>query len=179
MNFKAGDRVRCLNPVGELENGEIYDVEAVYLSSHNSNDFCPRLKLKGLNAEYYTFRFGSVDGEGPSSNQLSFNSWLNDCSTDSSNKELLDENGIPMKPVKARSSLRNNTELAYEECLDAMCIWPKFNSAHEGFAVLQEEVDELWEHIKLHPNKRNNEEMKKEAIQVAAMALRFVTDLIN
>ena len=50
----------------------------------------------------------------------------------------------------------------------------RFNSAHEGFAVLKEEVDELWEVIKdkpAHPNK-----MKAEAIQVAAMAIRFLKD---
>lgn len=25
--------------------------------------------------------------------------------------------------------------------------WPDFNSAHEGYAVLAEEVDELWTHV--------------------------------
>lgn len=50
-----------------------------------------------------------------------------------------------------------------------------FNSFHEGFAVLAEEADELWEAVK-----RKNvsvEYVKKEAVQVAAMAVRFLTDL--
>lgn len=77
-----------------------------------------------------------------------------------------------------------------------------FNSAHEGYAVLLEEVDELWDVVKLNPkkidirtsylsfptaedfdryarimqNRMHREMMRKEAIQVAAMALRFVID---
>ncbi len=50
----------------------------------------------------------------------------------------------------------------------------KFNSAHEGWAVLKEEVDELWEEIKAKP--RDHEGMHREAIQVGAMALRFLQD---
>lgn len=55
---------------------------------------------------------------------------------------------------------------------------PKFNSRHEGYAILLEEVEELWEEIK--KNHVKNPEVKatqrKEAIQVAAMALRFIYD---
>lgn len=57
--------------------------------------------------------------------------------------------------------------------------WPKFNSAHEGFAVLQEEFEELWEHVKTNQKKRDIEAMKKEAIQVAAMACRFALEVCN
>lgn len=49
----------------------------------------------------------------------------------------------------------------------------KFNSAHEGYAVTLEELDEVWEAIK------NNDIIKAkiEMIQVAAMAIRFVLDV--
>ena len=43
---------------------------------------------------------------------------------------------------------------------------------HEGYAVLKEEIEELWEMIKVD----NYEEAEKEAIQVAAMAIRFIID---
>ena len=57
--------------------------------------------------------------------------------------------------------------------------WPPFNSAHEGYAVLLEEVDELWEHVKTRQDKRDLAAMRKEAIQVAAMAVRFVLNVCD
>lgn len=57
--------------------------------------------------------------------------------------------------------------------------WPPFNSAHEGFAVLLEEVDELKAHVWTNQKKRNIPQMRKEAIQVAAMAIRFAHDVCN
>lgn len=51
------------------------------------------------------------------------------------------------------------------------------NSAHEGYAVLAEEVDELWDHVKVKQGKRDIPEMTYEAVQVAAMALRFIVDV--
>lgn len=55
--------------------------------------------------------------------------------------------------------------------------WPPMNSAHEGFAVLAEEVDELWDHVKVKQGERDVPEMTYEAVQVAAMALRFILDV--
>lgn len=65
---------------------------------------------------------------------------------------------------------------AVHELRNARANWPKFNSAHEGFAVLREEVDELWEHVKTNQKRRDLAAMRKEAIQVAAMALRFAEE---
>ena len=48
-------------------------------------------------------------------------------------------------------------------------------SAHEGYAVLLEEVNELWEQVKRRD--RDREAMRKEAVQVGAMALRFLVDV--
>jgi hypothetical protein len=50
-------------------------------------------------------------------------------------------------------------------------------SCHEGYAVILEEVDELWEHVRLKEKLRKKSEMRTEAIQIAAMAARFVVDL--
>jgi hypothetical protein len=49
------------------------------------------------------------------------------------------------------------------------------HGAHEGYAVLLEELDELWDEIK----KKNPDKvaMRAEALQVAAMAVRFVEDV--
>lgn len=53
----------------------------------------------------------------------------------------------------------------------------KFNSAHEGYAILLEEVDEL--KAEVWKSKHDKKEMRAEAIQVAAMAVRFVDELTN
>lgn len=52
----------------------------------------------------------------------------------------------------------------------------QFNTFHEGYAVLLEEVEELWEEIKKHDPK-NIPKIQKEAVQVAAMAIRILVDL--
>ena len=44
-------------------------------------------------------------------------------------------------------------------------------SRHEFYAILLEEVDELWDAIKLD---LTEEEVKSEALQVAAMCIRFL-----
>jgi len=52
-----------------------------------------------------------------------------------------------------------------------------FNSAHEGYAVLLEEVDELWDEVKNNQKTCSIEKMRREAVQIAAMALRFIEDV--
>ncbi len=49
-----------------------------------------------------------------------------------------------------------------------------FNSAHEGYAIILEEMDELWEGIK----RNDGSNMEEEIIQIAAMAIRFYVDVI-
>lgn len=52
-----------------------------------------------------------------------------------------------------------------------------FNSAHEGYAVLLEEMDELKAEIWKKKENRDMDKMRCEAVQVGAMALRFLTDI--
>lgn len=54
---------------------------------------------------------------------------------------------------------------------------PKFNSIHEGYAVLKEEFDELWDEIKASKDFEANRMMVNEAVQVAAMAIKFIDNL--
>lgn len=51
------------------------------------------------------------------------------------------------------------------------------NSAHEGWAVIVEEVEEFWDEVKLQTEARSPENMLKELIHVAAMAARCATDI--
>jgi len=59
-----------------------------------------------------------------------------------------------------------------EELERAVNNFPKFRSMHEGYAILLEGVDELWDSIK----KNQPIKARVEAIQVAAMAIRFIND---
>jgi len=71
-------------------------------------------------------------------------------------------------------------ELIKKEYQDSLIKFPNFNSPHEGYAVILEELDELWEQVKKvkYPViDRECEAMKKEAIQVGAMAVKFIESL--
>jgi hypothetical protein len=73
---------------------------------------------------------------------------------------------VPDEWVDPFGSMVNELRSAIEE-LGA------FHSAHEGYAVIRQELDEAWDEIK-----RNNlEAARREMIQVAAMAIRFLVDL--
>lgn len=52
-----------------------------------------------------------------------------------------------------------------------------FNSGHEGYAVILEELDELWDEVKAQHV--DLVALRKEAIQVAASAMRFIEDVCD
>lgn len=58
-----------------------------------------------------------------------------------------------------------------DELKQAEAKWPAFRSYHEGYAIIREELDELWEEIK---GQRSYTGLYEEATQVAAMAVRFM-----
>ncbi len=64
------------------------------------------------------------------------------------------------------------------EIVFATANFSSFNNAHEGYAVLLEEVDELWDAIKLNQKRHPYRiaKIKEEAIHVAAMAIRLIHD---
>jgi len=67
--------------------------------------------------------------------------------------------------------------LIYAEYLRASAKYPGFNSLHEGIAVMEEEFIELRTEVFASHSLRSHERMRKEAVQVGAMALRFLIDL--
>jgi len=72
----------------------------------------------------------------------------------------------------------------------ARALYRPMASAHEGWAVLREEVEEalvemklaidkkLWEEVKKKPSKRDVEFIYLELVQVAAMAQRLAEDIV-
>jgi hypothetical protein len=68
---------------------------------------------------------------------------------------------------------------AIKEATSGASIWGVANSQHEAYAVLLEEVDELWDEVKVKQSVRNLVKARKEAIQVAAMAIRFAVEVCS
>ncbi len=68
---------------------------------------------------------------------------------------------------------------AANELRRARTKFPAFHSAHEGYAVILEELDELWEQVKQTKPGSDRRAMRDEAVQVAAMALRFIEDVCD
>ena len=76
------------------------------------------------------------------------------------------------------SKKTNITDIIFnisEELESAQKKFKPFNSGHEGYAVIKEELDELWECVMKN---KGRQEMEPECIQIAAMAIRFIIDVL-
>lgn len=79
----------------------------------------------------------------------------------------------PAWPAEHVHAVDTALALVRSEYLRAAEKFPPFNSAHEGYAVSAEEIDELWDDVKSN----QNVSARQEAVQVAAMAIRFIIDV--
>lgn len=75
-----------------------------------------------------------------------------------------------MRPDEALRQIEN-------EFLRASELYPNFHSNHEAYAVIKEEVDELWDAIKKSKEVIGNKQIRQELIQIGAMALRYLNNL--
>lgn len=80
----------------------------------------------------------------------------------------------PLNDQDKSSSYYAFTEV-WAELDRAQLAFPTFANPHEGYAVLLEEVDELWEVVKTK-QPQDKERLRAEARQVAAMAIRFMLE---
>jgi hypothetical protein len=73
------------------------------------------------------------------------------------------------------AQLERASREAYIEAGRACAVWAPFNSIHEGYSVILEELDELWAECKTKTPDKSA--LRIEAIQLAAMAIRFAAEL--
>lgn len=55
----------------------------------------------------------------------------------------------------------------------------RFASLHDGYAVILEELDEVWDITRQKRCERNELELRKEFIQIAAMAIKALGSMSN
>lgn len=85
------------------------------------------------------------------------------------------------RPWGPRLTLKSPLASVVDDVIDehaaATAAYGPFRSAHEAYAILLEEVDELWTEVKRKQTERDRTAMRREAVQVAAMAIRFAVDI--
>ena len=65
----------------------------------------------------------------------------------------------------------------HKELHEAIETHSLFTSAHHGYAIILEELDELWDEVKKKKSIRDVRNMRAEAVQVAAMAMKFIMSM--
>jgi hypothetical protein len=81
--------------------------------------------------------------------------------------------------VDEPASLNDVLAAVADEVVKAEANWPPMNSAHEAYGVLTEEYRELESHVFTNQKRRDLAAMRAEAVQVAAMAVRFIRDVCD
>lgn len=66
-----------------------------------------------------------------------------------------------------------------DEVRRAEDLHPRINSLHEGYAVILEELDEVWEQVRLKARDRDPVAVRTELIQTAAMCVRTIRDVCD
>lgn len=82
------------------------------------------------------------------------------------------------QPVETSSELiRRISEEIAAEATRAATIHAPLHSPHEAISVIREEFEELWDHVKADTGL--TKDARKEAVQLGAMALRYILNLID
>ena len=89
-------------------------------------------------------------------------------------EELIAAGVLPLPHAGSEETDKANQFLGevFDEYLSATQQHGGFNSAHEAYGVILEEVDEFWEEVKKKRKLRNTDNMRRELVQIAAMSLK-------
>lgn len=82
-------------------------------------------------------------------------------------------NAIEAQPINDEQAYDEACAEIFAEAVAARRQFPAFNSAHEGASVLREEFEAMWDEVK----RDDLGAAITEAVQVGAMAIRFIADM--
>lgn len=77
-----------------------------------------------------------------------------------------------MTPIEIYDQIETELDRSYRHGL-------KFASLHEAYAVILEELEEVWEITRQKRKDRDPEKLRKELIQVATMAVKAIRSMDN
>ena len=66
---------------------------------------------------------------------------------------------------------------ASDRAYEADVKYGQYSSLHEAYAVLQEEVDEFWDLVKLKQQDRDPDEVIEELLDIAGVAIRAISQI--
>lgn len=84
--------------------------------------------------------------------------------------------GTDIRDARGGMMIRTLGEID-DELISARSAYPKMHSPHHALGVLDEEVFELRLEIYKKPMDRDREKLRREAVQVAATAIRIIEEL--
>lgn len=84
---------------------------------------------------------------------------------------------VPTPRAEGGAAMQRAMSEVLTELIRASEKYPALRSSHEGYAVLLEELDEVWDEVKKKQTSQSKSLLRSEARQVAAMAVRFMIDL--
>ena len=74
--------------------------------------------------------------------------------------------------------MKSFNELVKEELIKARQKHGPVTSVHEGYAVILEELDEVWEEVKKKTENRDLDNLLKELVQVSTTAQKMAEDIV-
>lgn len=87
--------------------------------------------------------------------------------------------GVKIPLAYLRPTLKQVLGDVEQEVLSAEANWPQTKSTYAGYEVLVEQFLQLEEHVFEDRRHRDLVAMRAEAVQVAALAIRLIRDVID
>ena len=84
-----------------------------------------------------------------------------------------------MSDVAYSNQIEARAEEFAAELFRARAKFAPMASAHEGYAVILEELDELWDIVKQKQTERDYAALRKETVQLGAMVLAFLVEIVD